>query len=138
MAGGGIGTPSGTGDGLKFLADMGISRRTVTFLRGLGHDTVHLSEQGLGRLPDPDVLRKPRDEARVLLTHDLDFGELMAAGGANLPSVVIFRLRDMRPEGVNVHLQGVVVEHHDMLEKGVVVSVSERGIRLRELPIELR
>lgn len=123
---------------MKFLADMGISLRTVAFLRDLGHDAVHLYEQGLGRLSDPDILRKARDEARVLLTHDLDFGALMAAGGANLPSVVIFRLRDMRPEGVNVHLRGVVTEYDDMLEKGVIVSVSERGIRLRELPIELR
>jgi predicted nuclease of predicted toxin-antitoxin system len=99
---------------------------------------VHLYKQGLGRLSDPDILRKARDEGCVLLTHDLDFGELMAAGGANLPSVIILRLRDMRPEGVNVHLRGVVTEYHDMLEKGVIASVSERGIRLRELPIELR
>jgi len=86
---------------MKFLADMGISPRTVAFLRSLGHDAVHLYEQGFGRLSDPTILRKACDEGRVLLTHDLDFGELMAAGGAELPSVVIFRLRDMRPERVN-------------------------------------
>ena len=123
---------------MKFLADMGISLRTVAFLRDLGHDAVHLYEQGLGRLSDPDILRKARDEGRVLLTHDLDFGELMAASGANLPSVVVFRLRDMRPDGVSAHLREVVTEYHEMLEKGVIVSVSERQIRLRSLPIELR
>lgn len=123
---------------MRFLADMGISLRTVAFLRSLGHDAVHLYEQGLGRLSDPDILRKARDEGRVLLTHDLDFGELMAASGANLPSVVVFRLRDMRPDGVNAHLREVVTEYHEMLQKGVIVSVSERQIRLRNLPIELR
>jgi predicted nuclease of predicted toxin-antitoxin system len=122
---------------MKFLADMGISPRTVAFLRDLGHDAVHLHEQGLGRLSDPNILRKALDEGRVLMTHDLDFGELMAASGANLPSVVIFRLRDMRPEGVNAHLREVVTEYDEMLEKGVIVSVSERQIRLRSLPIEL-
>jgi predicted nuclease of predicted toxin-antitoxin system len=73
---------------MKFLADMGISPRTVTFLKSLGHDAVHLQEQGLGRLSDPLVLRKAREEGRVLLTHDLDFGELMAASGAELPSML--------------------------------------------------
>ncbi|HEY57982.1 MAG TPA: DUF5615 family PIN-like protein, partial [Anaerolineae bacterium] len=37
-------------------------------------------------------------EGFVLLTHDLDFGELVAASGARLPSVVVFRLRNMRPQ----------------------------------------
>ncbi|MFN2291083.1 MAG: DUF5615 family PIN-like protein [Anaerolineae bacterium] len=123
---------------MKFLADMGISPRSVTFLRDLGHDAVHLYEQGLGRLSDPSILRKARDEGRVLLTHDLDFGELMAASGASLPSVVVFRLRDMRSDRVNVHLREVVTEYHQMLAEGVIVSVSEMQIRLRSLPIELR
>lgn len=123
---------------MKFLADMGISLRTVSFLRDLGHDAVHLYEQGLGRLSDSRILQKARDEDRVLLTQDLDFGELMAASGANLPSVVVFRLRDMRPDGVNAHLREVVTEYHEMLQKGAIVSVSERQIRLRSLPIELR
>jgi hypothetical protein len=34
---------------VKFLADMGISPKAVTFLHTLGHDAVHLSEQGLER-----------------------------------------------------------------------------------------
>jgi len=46
---------------MKLLADMSISLRTVAFLRDLGHDAVHLHEQGLGRLSDPDILRKARD-----------------------------------------------------------------------------
>jgi hypothetical protein len=29
---------------MKFLADMGISTKTVAFLHALGHDAVHLSE----------------------------------------------------------------------------------------------
>jgi predicted nuclease of predicted toxin-antitoxin system len=86
-------------------------------------------------MSDPLILRKAREEGRVLLTHDLDFGELMAASGAELPSVVIFRLHDMRPERVNVYLEQVVIEHGEILEKGVIVSVSERQIRLRNLPV---
>jgi predicted nuclease of predicted toxin-antitoxin system len=73
---------------MKFLADMGISPKTVAFLRTLDHDATHLQEQGLERLPDSAILAKAREEARILLTHDLDFGELIAASGACLPSVM--------------------------------------------------
>lgn len=91
---------------MKFLADMGISPKTVAHLRNLGYDAVHLHEQHLDRLYDPAILEKSRNEERILLTHDLDFGELMSASGAELPSVIIFRLRNMRPERVGKSLYG--------------------------------
>ncbi len=59
---------------MKFLADMGISPKTVTLLLGLGRDAVHLSEQGLERLPDPDIAEKARQEGRIVLVHDLGLG----------------------------------------------------------------
>jgi len=91
---------------MRFLADMGISPKTVAFLQGIGYDAIHLRDQGLDRLPDTTILEKARNEGLILLTHDLDFGELIAASGAKLPSVISFRLRNMRPERVNVHLLG--------------------------------
>lgn len=120
---------------MKFLADMGISPKAVEFLQGLGHDAVHVHEQGLDRLPDPAILAKARDEESVLLTHDLDFGELVAASGARLPSVISFRLRNMQPERVNRYLQGIVIQHRSALEQGAIVSVTEGQIRVRLLPL---
>jgi len=63
---------------VKFLADMGISLKTVAFLHALGHDALHLSEQGLERLPDRGIVEKARQERRIMLVHDLGFGELVA------------------------------------------------------------
>ena len=119
---------------MRFLADMGISPRVVLFLAGLGHEAVHLRDQGLERLPDSEILRKARHEDRILLTHDLGFGELVAASGEQLPSVVIFRLRNMQPSRVNLYLESVVSGYRDSLEEGVVVSVTEGQIRSRTLP----
>ena len=45
---------------MRFLADMGISPKTAAFLANLGHDAVHLNEQGLHSLPDPEILEKAR------------------------------------------------------------------------------
>ena len=60
---------------MKFLADMGISLKTVAFLHSLGHDAVHLADQGMERLPDRDIVAMARQEERILLVHDLGFGE---------------------------------------------------------------
>jgi len=53
---------------VKFLADMGISPKTVAFLHALGHDAVHLAAQGLERLPDPGIVEKARQAAILILT----------------------------------------------------------------------
>jgi predicted nuclease of predicted toxin-antitoxin system len=58
---------------------MGIPIGSVAHFRRAGHDIVHLREQGLQRLPDPEPLEEARAEGRVLLTHDLDFGQLISA-----------------------------------------------------------
>lgn len=121
---------------MKFLADMGISPGTVSFLKNRGHDAIHLKDEALSRLPDSEILAKARHEQRVLLTHDLDFGELVAASGATLPSVVIFRLRNMRPENVNAHLEAVLTQHQTALVQGAVISVTEGSARVRLLPID--
>ncbi|HHT9122033.1 MAG TPA: DUF5615 family PIN-like protein [Candidatus Wunengus sp. YC63] len=121
---------------MKFLADMGISPKTVTFLQGLEQDVVHLHEQGFYRMTDFDILEKALCEKRILLTHDLDFGELIARSRARLPSIIIFRLRNMSPEKVNLHLHEIISKHQDALQQGVIISVTEGQIRIRLLPIE--
>lgn len=120
---------------MKFLADMGLARSTVAFLRAQGHDAVHLREQGLQQLEDDEIIGKARAEGRVILTHDLDFGRIIAVGRAGVPSVITFRLSDMRPAQVNRYLTEVLARFAERLEAGSLVSVSERGIRVRTLPI---
>ncbi len=120
---------------MRFMADMGISQATVDFLRSRGHEAVHLREQGLQRMADPAILKKARSEERILLAHDLDFSDLLAASGAALPSVIIFRLRDMRPMNVNRHLEAVLRKHAQELQEGAIISVTEGQSRVRILPI---
>jgi predicted nuclease of predicted toxin-antitoxin system len=123
---------------MRFLLDMGISPATAAFLRDSGYEAVHLLDQNLGRLADSDILIKARNEDAVLLTHDLDFADLVAASGARLPSVIVFRLRSMRPQNVNDHLASVLEHYGDQLEKGTVISVTESRVRLRALPLRER
>ena len=108
----------------------------MLFLRNESHDVTHLHEEGLDRLDDATILAKARDEDRILLTHDLDFGDLVAATGARLPSVVVFRLRNMRPDRVNRWLQQLMAQHGAVLSKGAIASVTEGRVRVRTLPLQ--
>ncbi len=120
---------------MKFLAGMGISPKTVGFLQALGHDAVHLVDEGLARLPDREIVAKARQAGRILLVHDLGFGELVAASEAESPSVITFRLRNMHPERVNGALQRPLPQHGDALERGAMISVTEGQVRVRALPL---
>jgi predicted nuclease of predicted toxin-antitoxin system len=121
---------------MKFLADMGISPKAVAHLQAHDHDAVHLIEEGLHRLSDRSILAKARTEGRIVLTHDLDFGDLMAASGAHLPSVIIFRLANMAAINVNNHLDIILRERAQVLQQGAILSITERRIRIRSLPID--
>lgn len=120
---------------MKFLADMGISPRTVNWLRNAGYDAVHLVEEGLERLPDDEILVKAREEGRILLTVDLDFGYLLAISKAELPSVILFRLGNESYEIINECLTEVLSLCEKELAGGAIISVTDETYRVRGLPI---
>ncbi len=120
---------------MKLLLDMGLARRTALFLRDQGHDAVHLREQGLQRLTDEDIIAKARLEGRVILTHDLDFGRIIALSQSHIPSVVTLRLSSMRPDQVNRYLEHVLIRFADQLDAGALITVSEERVRVRLLPV---
>lgn len=116
--------------------DIRQSLQYAAYLRMMGHEAVHLFELHLERLPDPEIIEKARSENRVILTHDLDFSDIMAAGGERLPSVVTFRLRNMQPDNVNRYFKTLIRDNQHSLEEGALISISEARIRVRRLPIE--
>jgi len=120
---------------VKFLADMGVSMSTVLALREASEDTIHLREQGLLTMPDPQIIDKAVREGRTIITFDLDFGDLLAAAQTVVPSVIIFRLRDQTPGNVTPRLFQVLSECGNSLAAGAVVIVEEAGYRVRRLPI---
>lgn len=120
---------------MKFLLDMGLGQSTAAFLRSHGHDVVHLRDEGLQRLEDEKIIEKAHREDRVILTHDLDFGRIIALSRSQFPSVITFRLGNMQPAHVNHYLTEVLNQFTAELEAGALVSVNEQAIRVRLLPI---
>ncbi len=120
---------------MKFLGDMGIAGSTMIWLKSKGYDATHLRDEGLQRLPDDEIFAKAGSENRIVLTFDLGFGDIAAAAGTALPSIIIFRLLDQAPANVHRRLEVVLKEAATALEQGVIISVDEIRYRIRRLPI---
>jgi len=116
---------------MRFLCDMGVSE----WLRSQGHESNHLGEEGLARLPNGQIFVKAINENRVILTFDLDFGEIAALAGDRIASVVVFRLQNARAEHVIKRLSTVLEKAIEPLKEGAIVTVEETRLRIRELPI---
>ena len=119
---------------MRFLADMGVALGVVEWLRAQGHDTLHLREEGLHRLPNGAIFEKAATEGRILLTFDLDFGEILALSRGRQVSVVLFRLHNTRTPRILERLGRVLAESGGDLEQGAVVVVEESRHRVRRLP----
>ena len=120
---------------MRFLADAGLSPATVDFLIRLGHEAIHVRTLGMQRAPDADVVAHARADSSVVLTFDLDFGDVLALGVLDKPSVIIFRLADERPASVNQRLAAVLNERSTDLESGALILVEDTRYRVRKLPI---
>ncbi len=120
---------------MKFLLDMGLARTTAVFLRDHGYDAVHLRDEGLQCLSDDRIIEKARQENRIILTHDLDFGRIVALSKQKTPSIITFRLDNMQPAYVNHYLSQALTRFHEELENGVLISIHEDIFRARPLPI---
>ena len=120
---------------MRFLADAGVSPKTVELLKQLGHEATHVRTLGLQRAPDAQVIQNARSDGSIVLTFDLDFGDLLALGVLDKPSAIIFRLADERVDSVNRRLTTVLTERRSELESGALILVEDTRYRVRKLPI---
>lgn len=120
---------------MRFLADMGVSMRVVEWLRSSGHDAIHLRDEGLQKLPNGEIFQKAIREQRIVLTFDLDFGEIVAGSGGAGVSVILFRLRNTRADFLIQRLKSVLEQSTQNLAAGAVVLVEDGRHRVRRMPI---
>ena len=114
---------------------MGVSLKTTEELRKFNHDVVHLRDIGWQKKPDHEIIQKAKEDLRILLTFDLDFGQLLAASGDKLPSTMIFRLSDQTPNAVTGKILSVIKDQEASLKDGCIIIVEDKRYRVRKLPL---
>ncbi|HEX2165165.1 MAG TPA: DUF5615 family PIN-like protein [Thermoanaerobaculia bacterium] len=118
---------------MRFLADQNVEQPVVTRLREAGHDVCQLAETLPVRAVDEQVLRQAREQLRILVTNDKDFGELTFLQGEAAAGVVLLRMpsADSRRKAERA-LRAVVLFGERL--NGSMVVVTEKAIRRRTFP----
>src|SRR5262249_37446027 len=62
---------------MRFLLDQDVYAVTARFLRDLGHDVVVAADIGCAQAEDTELLSVARQQDRILVTRDRDFGGLV-------------------------------------------------------------
>ena len=114
---------------------MGISQSVASWLRSQGHDAVHLNDEHLFKLRDISILEKAVSEKRIILTTDMDFGQLLAFNKSQQASVIQFRTSVFSPVNIRQKLELVFDGFADQLDESFIITVEDNRIRFRKLPI---
>jgi predicted nuclease of predicted toxin-antitoxin system len=120
---------------IRLLLDQGLPRSTVELLRAEGWDVLHVFQCGLSAAPDQQILDYAGSTDRVVCTLDADFHSMLAVSGAAGPSVIRIRREGLRGAEVASLLKRVCGEVENAIKAGAAITVTERAIRLRRLPI---
>lgn len=120
---------------MRILVDMNLSPRWVTALETAGIEARHWSAVGAPGATDEDILSWTAANGFVLLTHDLDFGAILACSGANIPSVIQIRTEDLRPDFLAGRVASMLPQLAQALTDGALVTIEPARERVRILPL---
>ena len=117
----------------RFLANENVPRESVRLLREHGHDIAEIREIDPSA-SDAIVLARARNEHRVLLTFDRDYGELIFIRGmVPPPGVIYFRLSPVPPIELAIRVLSLLNDPDLALDATFVIVDAERT-RMRPLP----
>lgn len=80
------------------------------------------------------VFEKAIAESQVVVTFDLDFGEIVSLSKGRKTGVILFRLRNTRVGFVIQRLSDLLADCAEALTRGAIMIVEESRFRIREFP----
>lgn len=115
----------------KFLLNANISPETASFLRNLGFDVKCLLEENLGTITDEEVVSLAKKEGRIIITFDLDFGQIYHLREQGKVGIIVLRLKDQTVESANAALEKFFKDFEGKEEqlKQVLLVIEEKRYR---------
>lgn len=120
---------------MRLVVDVSLPPELASALVVHGHEAVHWQDQGPKDTKDLDILRWAARERRTIITHDLDFGDLLAWWSYRVPSVIIVREDRILNDTILDPLLKVLDQHAEDILEGCVISMNIKSARVRKLPV---
>jgi predicted nuclease of predicted toxin-antitoxin system len=121
---------------MKLLVDMNLSPRWIPTLCTAGIEAAHWSTIGANNASDREIMDYARKNDFVVLTHDLDFGAILATTHGDKPSVVQIRADDLNPDAIGRHVVGALRQMAAELDAGALLTIEPNRARVRVLPLK--
>src|SRR2546421_173300 len=118
---------------MRFLLDMNLPPAIGDRLRAEGHDAIHAQDGGIGSLPDRAIFERAAEDRRIVVTFDLDFGEIAGAFDRPTSGVMLLRLKLARQSHLWDRLRVAIAEAGDALDGGAIVLIEDARIRVRRM-----
>ncbi len=120
---------------MKIIVDMNLSPLWVPLLTTGGYDAQHWSQVGAANAPDAIILAWAVTNNAIVLTHDLDFGTLLAHTHAARPSVIQVRTQDVLPQTLGSLVLDALAAYEPLLITGALIIIDAQKVRARILPL---
>ena len=121
--------------GLKLVLDQGVPADAATLFRQLGYECLHVSEAGMSRAGDEEILAFAAERGAVVVTLDADFHALVAVKKSTGPSVIRLRREGCRAEALVGMVEPVLRRYREELAGGSLISIKEGRVMCHRLPI---
>jgi predicted nuclease of predicted toxin-antitoxin system len=118
------------------LVDNALSPLVAERLRQAGHEAARVRDCGLHGAGDEEIFERAKDEDRIIISADTDFGTLLALRAESRPSLILFRqTRNRRHEQQVTVLLANLPAIEEPLRDGCVVVLEDARMRIRRLPV---
>jgi predicted nuclease of predicted toxin-antitoxin system len=108
---------------------------TARLLRIAGYECCHVSELGMQKAEDEDILSFAIDHEWVVITLDADFHAILAVRGLRKPSVVRLRREGCRADVAFGILNPLLKRYGLELAQGALISIKEHKVTCHLLPV---
>ncbi len=120
---------------MKLIVDMNLSPRWAAFLSDAGHQAAHWRMLGRPDASDVEIMQYASANGSIVVSHDLDFGSILAASGDIAPSVVIIRSDTLAIAGIGTQVLAGLRQFEAELLSGSLLVIHPQRTRVRLLPI---
>jgi predicted nuclease of predicted toxin-antitoxin system len=117
---------------MKFKIDENLPIEIAQLLQDSGYDAMTVLDQALGGQQDPTISEICRQEARILVTLDLDFADIRTYPPSQYPGIMVLRVNQQDKQTLISLFQTVIplLQREQIAQRLWIIEPSQ--VRIRE------